>query len=299
MEFKIELKKRQDYVNEVLDKFLPDVEGRQKTVLEAMRYSVTIGGKRLRPILILELYRCFAGVDKEQRIEPFLAAIEMLHTYSLVHDDLPDMDNDMYRRGQLTTHAKYGSAMAILAGDALLNYSFETIGKTFDFSDSTDWNQRVAKAMQVFSKKAGIYGMIGGQVVDVEKTGTPLTEEEIAFIYELKTCALLESAMLVGAILGGANEEQLCDVERVASCVGMAFQIQDDILDLIGEEEKLGKPIHSDEKNQKTTYVTIHGLERSKQKVKELSDEAVELVKKLNGTQFLQELIAYLTVREN
>ena len=299
MEFKIELKKRQDYVNSVLDKFLPSVEGRQKTVLEAMRYSVTIGGKRLRPILILELYRCFASVEKEPRIEPFLAAIEMLHTYSLVHDDLPDMDNDMYRRGQLTTHAKYGSAMAILAGDALLNYSFETIGKAFDFSDSTDWNQRVAKAMQVFSKKAGIYGMIGGQVVDVEKTGTPLTEEEIAFIYELKTCALLESAMLVGAILGGANEEQLHDVERVASCVGMAFQIQDDILDLIGEEEKLGKPIHSDEKNQKTTYVTIHGLERSNQKVKELSDEAVELVKKLNGTQFLQELIAYLTVREN
>ena len=299
MEFKIELKQRQEYVNDVLDKFLPNVEGRQKTVLEAMRYSVTIGGKRLRPILILELYRCFAGTDMEQKIEPFLAAIEMLHTYSLVHDDLPDMDNDMYRRGQLTTHAKYGSAMAILAGDALLNYSFETIGKAFDFSDSTDWNQRVAKAMQVFSKKAGIYGMIGGQVVDVEKTGTSLTEEEIAFIYELKTCALLESAMLVGAILGGANEKQLYDVERVASCVGMAFQIQDDILDLIGEEEKLGKPIHSDEKNQKTTYVTIHGLERSKQKVKELSDEAVELVKKLNGTQFLQELIAYLTVREN
>lgn len=299
MEFKIELKQRQEYVNDVLDKFLPNVEGRQKTVLEAMRYSVTIGGKRLRPILILELYRCFAGKDTEQRIEPFLAAIEMLHTYSLVHDDLPDMDNDMYRRGQLTTHAKYGSAMAILAGDALLNYSFETIAKAFDFSDLTDWNQRVAKAMQVFSKKAGIYGMIGGQVVDVEKTGTSLTEEEIAFIYELKTCALLESAMLVGAILGGANEKQLYDVERVASCVGMAFQIQDDILDLIGEEEKLGKPIHSDEKNQKTTYVTIHGLERSKQKVKELSDEAVELVKKLNGTQFLQELIAYLTVREN
>ena len=299
MEFKVELKKRQEYVNDILDKFLPNVEGKQKTVVEAMRYSVTIGGKRLRPILILELYRCFAGVDKEQRIEPFLAAIEMLHTYSLVHDDLPDMDNDMYRRGQLTTHAKYGSAMAILAGDALLNYSFETIAKAFDFSDLTDWNQRVAKAMQVFSKKAGIYGMIGGQVVDVEKTGTPLTEEEIAFIYELKTCALLESAMVVGAILGGANEKQLYDVERVASCVGMAFQIQDDILDLIGEEEKLGKPIHSDEKNQKTTYVTIHGLERSKQKVKELSDEAVELVKKLNGTQFLQELIAYLTVREN
>ncbi len=299
MEFNIELKRRQDYVNDVLDKFLPNVEGKQKTVLEAMRYSVTIGGKRLRPILILELYRCFTGTDREQRIEPFLAAIEMLHTYSLVHDDLPDMDNDMYRRGQLTTHAKYGSAMAILAGDALLNYSFETIGKAFDFSDLSDWNERVARAMQVFSKKSGIYGMIGGQVVDVEKTGTPLTEEEIAFIYELKTCALLQSAMLVGAILGGATKEQLYDVERVASCVGMAFQIQDDILDLIGEEEKLGKPIHSDEKNQKTTYVTIHGLERSKQKVKELSDEAVELVKKLNGTQFLQELIAYLTVREN
>ena len=299
MEFKIELKQRQDYVNDVLNRLLPSVEGKQKTVLEAMRYSVTIGGKRLRPILILELYRCFAGKEKEQRIEPFLAAIEMLHTYSLVHDDLPDMDNDMYRRGQLTTHAKYGSAMAILAGDALLNYSFETIGSAFDFSASEEWNQRVAKAMQVFAKKAGIYGMIGGQVVDVEKTGTPLTEEEILFIYELKTCALLESSMVIGAILGGATKEQLNDVERIASCVGMAFQIQDDILDLIGEEEKLGKPIHSDEKNQKTTYVTLYGLEHAKQKVKELSEEAVELAKKLNGTEFLQQLITYLTVREN
>ena len=153
--------------------------------------------------------------------------------------------------------------------------------------------------MQVFAHKAGIYGMIGGQVVDVEKTGQTLVEEEIEFIYKLKTCALLESAMLVGAILGGANEEQQKDVERIASCVGMAFQIQDDILDLIGEEEKLGKPIHSDEKNQKTTYVTIHGLEQAKQKVEELSKEAVDLAKKLHGTEFLQELIAYLTVREN
>lgn len=299
MEFNIELEQRQEYINCVLDKFLPKVEGKQKTVLEAMRYSVTIGGKRLRPILMLELYRCFAGTEEEKRIEPMLAAIEMLHTYSLVHDDLPDMDNDRYRRGQLTTHVKYGSAMAILAGDALLNYSFETIGKAFDFSGSAQWNQSVAKAMQVFAYKAGIYGMIGGQVVDVEKTGQPLIEEEITFIYELKTCALLESAMLVGAILGGANEEQQKDVAHIASCVGMAFQIQDDILDLIGEEEKLGKPIHSDEKNQKTTYVTIHGLEQAKQKVKELSKEAVELAKKLHGTEFLQELIAYLTVREN
>ena len=299
MNFNAELKERQEYINRVLDTYLPLAEGRQKTVLEAMRYSVTIGGKRLRPMMMAELFRCFAPEEELAKAEPFMAAMEMLHTYSLVHDDLPDMDNDMYRRGQLTTHAKYGADMAILAGDALLNYAFETACKAFSDGTNPVWDVRVAKALRVFGAKAGIFGMIGGQVVDVEKTGQPLSEEEIAFIYELKTCALLEASMLIGAILGGATEEELEDVERIARGVGMAFQIQDDILDLTGDEEKLGKPVHSDEKNQKTTYVTLHGISASTEQVKKLSAEALELAKKLNCTEFLQELIVYLTIREN
>lgn len=299
MNFSAELKERQDYINRVLDVFLPAAEGRQKTVLEAMRYSVTIGGKRLRPMMMAEVYRCFSPEGELWQVEPFMAAMEMLHTYSLVHDDLPDMDNDMYRRGQLTTHAKYGADMAILAGDALLNYAFETACKAFTGGKYPSRDIQVAKALQVFGAKAGIFGMIGGQVVDVEKTGETLTEEEITFIYELKTCALLEASMMIGAILGGASEEELSLVERMAKNIGMAFQIQDDILDLTGDEAKLGKPVHSDEKNQKTTYVTLHGIEASSKTVKQLSMEAVELAKSINAGPFLQELITYLTVREN
>ena len=185
MSFNAELKERQDYINRVLDAYLPAVEGRQKTVLSAMRYSVTIGGKRLRPMMMAEVYRSFAPEGDLSKAEPFMAAMEMLHTYSLVHDDLPDMDNDMYRRGQLTTHAKYGADMAILAGDALLNYSFETACKAFSDGSNPAWDIRVTKALKIFGNKAGIFGMIGGQVVDVEKTGQPLCEEEIAFIYKL------------------------------------------------------------------------------------------------------------------
>ena len=299
MNFNAELKEKQEYINRVLDAFLPAVEGRQKTVLEAMRYSVTIGGKRLRPMMMAEVYRSFAPQGDLTVVEPFMAAMEMLHTYSLVHDDLPAMDNDMYRRGQLTTHAKYGEDMAILAGDALLNFSFETACKAFTGGANPAQDVRVAKALQVFGKKAGIFGMIGGQVVDVEKTGQPLKEEEIAFIYELKTCALLEASMVIGAILGGASENELDLVERMAKNIGMAFQIQDDILDLTGDEAKLGKPVGSDEKNEKTTYVTLHGLEDSSTEVKILSAEAVELAKNINASEFLQELITYLTVREN
>lgn len=299
MNFNAELKERQEYINRVLDAFLPVAEGRQKTVLEAMRYSVTIGGKRLRPMMMAEVYTSFAPQGEMTVVEPFMAAMEMLHTYSLVHDDLPAMDNDMYRRGQLTTHAKYGEDMAILAGDALLNYSFETACKAFSGGANPEQDVRVARALQVFGQKAGIFGMIGGQVVDVEKTGQPLSEEEIRFIYELKTCALLEASMMIGAILGGASEEDLQLVERMAKNIGTAFQIQDDILDLTGDEAKLGKPVGSDEKNEKTTYVTLHGLEASAAEVKRLSKEAAELAKQINASEFLQELITYLTVREN
>lgn len=297
--FSTELKERQEYINRVLEKYLPPVEGRQKTVLEAMKYSVTIGGKRLRPILMAEMYRCFSSQDNLHAVEPFLAAMEMLHTYSLVHDDLPEMDNDRYRRGQLTTHAKYGADMAILAGDALLNFSFETAGLAFSDGEDPLWDMRVAKALRLFGKKAGIFGMIGGQTVDVEKTGQPLEEEEIAFIYKLKTCALLEASMMIGALLGGASAKELELVEGLAEKLGMAFQIRDDILDLTGDEKKLGKPVGSDEKNEKITYVSLHGLEEASQEVNRLSKEAVELAEKINSTEFFKELITYLTVREN
>lgn len=296
--FQNEMKKRQSYMNEVLNRYLPEVEGKQATVLEAMNYSVCVGGKRLRPILMLELYRAFAEEEDADCIEPFLAAMEMLHTYSLVHDDLPAMDNDRYRRGQLTTHAKYGEAMGILAGDALLNYAFETACKAFPKEDG-EKNRRVVLALKVFAAKAGIFGMIGGQTVDVEKTGTPLDEEEIALIYELKTCALIEASVLIGAILGGAEEKTWKDVEQLGFCIGMAFQIRDDILDVVGEEEKLGKPLHSDEKNNKTTYVTLHGLAEAKKQVEQLSEEARELAEKLPKHEFLLELITYLTERDD
>lgn len=295
-QFEAELKKRQEQINRILDEYLPQETGKQATVLKAMNYSVKIGGKRLRPILMQEMYCSFTGSNEDKKIEPFLAAMEMLHTYSLVHDDLPAMDNDKYRRGQLTTHAAFGEAMGILAGDALLNYAFETACRAF--SDEPDWNLRVAKALQVFGAKAGIYGMIGGQVADVEKTGEPLSEEEITFIYQLKTCALLESSMLTGAILGGADETQLKEIEQMASCIGMAFQIRDDILDMTGEEEKLGKPLHSDEKNNKTTYVTLYGLEAAEQKVRELSAQALQTADGLADSGFLKELIVYLTKRD-
>lgn len=295
--FQNEWKKRQEYINEVLSRYLPETEGKQATVLQAMNYSVCIGGKRIRPILMLELYRAFSEEEDADCIEPFLAAMEMLHTYSLVHDDLPAMDNDRYRRGALTTHAKYGEAMGILAGDALLNYAFETACKAFSMED-VERNRRVALALKVFAAKAGIFGMIGGQTIDVEKTGKPLEEEEISLIYEWKTCALLEASVLIGAILGGAEEKLWKDIEQLGFCIGMAFQIRDDILDVVGEEEKLGKPLHSDEKNKKTTYVTLHGLTEAEEQVKQFSETAKELAGKLPGHAFLLELITYLTERD-
>ena len=259
MNFREEQKQRTEQIEQILRRFLPEAKGEQRLIMEAMEYSLLAGGKRLRPMLMWETYRLFGG--KGSVVEPFMAAMEMIHTYSLVHDDLPAMDNDEYRRGRKTTHVVYGEDMGILAGDALLNYAFETASQAFDLED-TDF-LRVGKAMQILAKKAGIYGMIGGQVVDVKAAGEAISGEKLLFIYELKTGALIESAMMIGAVLAGADEAQTASVERIAKKVGLAFQIQDDILDVTGSQEVLGKPIHSDEKNEKTTYVTWKGLEAS------------------------------------
>lgn len=293
MSFKEELRTKTEEIEKLLTTYLPQDTGFQKTVLEAVNYSVLAGGKRLRPLLMKETYQMFGGEGKV--VEPFMAAMEMIHTYSLVHDDLPAMDNDEYRRGKKTTHAVYGEAMGILAGDALLNLAFETAAGAFDMETSP----RTAKALQILSGKAGIYGMIGGQVVDVESEGQPLSREKLDFIYRLKTSALIEAAMMVGAVLAGASDEEVAAMERVAGDVGLAFQIQDDILDVTSTLEVLGKPIHSDDKNNKTTYVTLEGLDKAKKDVEEISERALSTLASLeHKNAFLEELIRMLITRE-
>lgn len=291
-----EITKRVEQINRIIERYLPKEEGYQRTIFEAMNYSVRAGGKRLRPMLMQETYRMFGGSDAA--IEPFMAAIEMIHTYSLVHDDLPAMDNDEYRRGKKTTHAVYGEAMGILAGDALLNYAYETAAQALP---ALDKNPNVGAAFLVLAQKAGVYGMVGGQVVDVEadKRGeTTIAREKLDFIYQLKTGALIEAAMKIGAILAGATTEEQRIVEQAAGRIGLAFQIQDDILDVTSTFEELGKPIGSDEKNQKSTYVTYEGLEKSAADVEALSGEASALLATLGKDDaFLQELIHFLVHR--
>lgn len=294
MNFSEKLKVRVEKIEDIIKKYMPDETGYQRTVIEAMNYSILAGGKRLRPMLMLETFRLFGG-DGEV-IEPFMAAIEMIHTYSLVHDDLPAMDNDEYRRGRKTTHVVYGEAMGILAGDGLLNYAFETAVKAFD---KTDDYKAVAKALKIFAQKTGIYGMIGGQTVDVENDGKPITKDMLDFIYELKTGALIEASMMTGAVLAGASDENIEKVKAVAINVGLAFQIQDDILDITSTMEVLGKPINSDEKNNKITYVSLEGLERAKHDVESVSNKALTLLDELEGNnEFLRELIIMLITRK-
>lgn len=280
---------------EIVLSYLPPVAGNQKTVLHAMHYSVEAGGKRLRPLLMQESFRMFGG--KEDIVEPFMAALEMIHTYSLVHDDLEVMDNDEYRRGRKTTHVVYGEAMAVLAGDALLNYAFETAAKAFEKKPGSVEAER---ALLILGRKAGVFGMVGGQVCDVEaeKRSLPLSREKILFIHENKTAALIQAALMIGAVLAGADEEQVLVMEKIGYNVGVAFQIQDDILDITGTMEELGKAIGSDEKNNKATYVTLAGLEESKRQVEMLSKEAVALLAGIPGEHaFLDALVLSLIHR--
>lgn len=297
MNFPEELQERKRQTEAVVRRFLPDCPGYQRPVTEAMVYSVLAGGKRLRPLIMHETFRMFGG--KTEAIQHFMAAIEMIHTYSLVHDDLPAMDNDEYRRGKLTTHAKYGHAMGILAGDGLLNYAFETAADAFRLEKEPEALKRIARAMQILGEKAGIYGMIGGQVVDVESTGRQVDLDQLLFIYERKTSALLEASMMIGAVLAGATEAETKTVEQAASDVGIAFQIRDDILDVTSTLEMLGKPIHSDERNEKTTYVTLKGLEQAAKDVEEISERALSRLDSLPyRNEFLTELIRSLIDRD-
>lgn len=294
MNFNEMLETRTREVEAVVERYLPAADGYQKTVLDAMNYSVRAGGKRLRPMLMEETYRLFGG--SQEVVEPFMAAIEMIHTSSLIHDDLPCMDNDELRRGLPTTWVKYGYDMAVLAGDSLLIYAVETAAKAFAMTEDL---AVVGRCIGILAQKTGIYGMIGGQTVDVELTNKPIPHEKLDFIYHLKTGALLEASMMIGALLGGADEEETRLVEQMAAAIGVAFQIQDDILDVTSSMEVLGKPVLSDEKNNKTTYVTLEGLEKAKKDVARISDDAVRILHELPGeNEFLEALIHMLVSRE-
>ncbi|MDD2960092.1 MAG: polyprenyl synthetase family protein [Lachnospiraceae bacterium] len=294
MNFNETLQEKRTQVQAVIREYLPEEGGFQKTLLEAMNYSMLAGGKRLRPLLMQETYELFGGTG--QVVQPFMAAMEMIHTHSLIHDDLPAMDNDEYRRGMKTTHVVYGEAMGILAGDGLLNYAYETAVRAFAMEPE---NKNLGRAIRILAQKTGIRGMIGGQSVDVEMEGQPLEEDQLDFIYRLKTSALIEGSMMIGAVLAGADEEAIGTVEAAARDLGLAFQIQDDILDVTSTTQVLGKSVKSDEKNNKTTYVSLKGLEQAQKDVEVFSERAIARMDSLPfRNQFLRELMLQLIHRK-
>lgn len=292
--FKEELEKKTQAVELLIRKYLPKEEGFARTMAEAMNYSMLAGGKRLRPVFIGETFALFGGSGS--LAEPFMVGMEMIHTHSLIHDDLPALDNDLYRRGKKTTHAVFGEAMGILSGDALLNYAYEVMaeGMRKDPGDG-----RTVRAFQVIARKTGIHGMLGGQGVDVENDGKELPLPMLEYIYRNKTSALIEASMMAGAILAGANEKQVEIMEQIGRLVGIAFQIQDDILDVTSTNEVLGKPVGSDAKNHKITYVTLLGLDKAREEEERLSREALRLLDNLEEkNSFLYQLIEELIDRK-
>ncbi|AVD35635.1 polyprenyl synthetase family protein [Clostridioides difficile] len=294
MEFKQCLKEKASFVEKVLKEYMPKEEGYQKTVIEAMNYSLSAGGKRLRPILTLEACKIVGG--NEDEAIPFAIAIEMIHTYSLIHDDLPALDNDDLRRGRPTNHKVYGEAMGILAGDALLNYAFEVM---LAGSINKENPEKYLKAINEIAKGAGIYGMIGGQVVDVESENKQIEKEKLDYIHMNKTAAMMVGCMRAGATIGGANSEQMEEITKYAKNIGLSFQIVDDILDIVGDESKLGKKVGSDIENHKSTYPSLLGLDKSKEIAHNLIDEAKKSIEKLSDdVDFLNGLAEYIIDRE-
>lgn len=318
MEFKEKLNLYTNFANNTVCSYLPSEEGYHRTILEAMNYSVINGGKRLRPMMMMAAFELirkkrnaeippivsdgtevdFAhgkllSDDDVKVIGPFMAAMEMIHSSSLVHDDLPCMDNDTLRRGKLSTWAKFGEDMGTLAGDALMLYSFETAAKSTARADA------VLKAIRVLAEKSGISGMVGGQTVDVELTGKKPSRKQLEFIYRNKTGALIEASFMIGAILAGAAADEVETLKEAALNIGMAFQIRDDILDVTSTNDELGKNVGSDAEEGKVTWLTYFGLEQSEEDVKEYTEKAVEDVRKLGGHEFLEELLRYLVDRKN
>lgn len=295
-DFNEELYNKVALVDEILEECLSDKDNSQlqKEIYESMSYSVMAGGKRLRPILVLEAYNLFEGKDEEE-VYPYMAAIEMIHTYSLIHDDLPAMDNDDYRRGRLTNHKVYGEDMAILTGDGLLNLAYETMIKSVDEKNVS----KSIKAMNIISNKAGVSGMIGGQVGDIKNVNKDMDIETLDKINELKTSCLIEGSLMMGATMAGASDKELESICMAGSLIGRAFQIQDDVLDVISDSKTLGKQVLSDEKNLKKTYVDLLGIDGAKEQVRNLSDKALKIIKELGNNEFLVTLIERLVNRDH
>jgi len=295
MDFKSELLQRKSIIDNVLIEYFKDKSCFQKTIIEAMEYSIKAGGKRLRPILLMEVCQMI-GSNIEDAL-PFACAIEMIHTYSLIHDDLPAMDNDDYRRGKPTNHKIFGEGIAILAGDGLLNLAFEIM---LDKVTSTpQLMDRGIKAMQVISNASGIKGMIGGQVVDLESEGKDIDKETLEFIHLTKTSAMIEAAIMAGALIGGAEENQYKALINYGRNIGLAFQIVDDILDVIGDEVKLGKKVGSDIDNKKSTYPSLYGIDESKKIASKLLDKSLISLELFDEkAEFLRCLVDFLRVRE-
>ena len=290
---KEELKGRIDIIDSALERYLPCIDNPQEEIYRAMRYSLFAGGKRLRPILMTEVCSMCGGSTDD--VMPFACALEMIHTYSLIHDDLPAMDNDDLRRGLPTCHIKFGEAIAILAGDALLNKAFEIVS-AHDHSDPVC----ALKAISLLSASSGTEGMIGGQVADLAAEGRKIDLDELKYIHLLKTGAIIRSACVIGAVIAGAEEEEQKAVDEFATNLGVAFQIRDDILDVTGTEEELGKPIGSDAESSKSTYASICGLERSEELVREYSEKAKTALSIFgNKADFLLRLTDYLTDRKS
>ena len=304
-----------EIVEEIIKRYLPS-EDAPSDVPKAMNYAIEAGGKRVRPVLVYLTYMANnkdesdASEEFKLMVEPFISAIEMIHTYSLIHDDLPAMDDDTMRRGRPTVHVQFNESTAILAGDALLNYSMEVVSKAMcSVADMVEKGELSSKALincckaeKVLYQKAGIDGMIGGQGLDVQLSGHIVRDVDRDYIYKNKTCALIEASFMMGAILAGADETTVNAFERAGEAVGMAFQVQDDILDIIGDAEKLGKEVHQDERNQKNTFVASFGLEKSKEYVNTESEKAVRLIEETVGESVyrdaLLDLVRMLTKRD-
>lgn len=277
-------------VEHTLLSYLPDANHGQHSVVEAMKYSLMNGGKRLRPVFALEFARA-CGAARNDAL-PLACALEYIHTYSLIHDDLPCMDNDDLRRGKPSCHKQFDEATALLAGDALLTHAFEIVADC----DLTD--DKKVMAISLLSQNSGVCGMIGGQVIDmILENGNP-TLKQLLTVYKLKTGALISAACLLGCISAGASDEQLAAASKFAYSLGIAFQIQDDILDIVGDEDKLGKPVGSDMNNNKTTYAAIAGVEKAKEDVKRLTEVAIAQLDKFENTEFISLLAVSLINRE-
>ena len=294
MEFKETIKKYQEIVNNELKKYIITKDCPERLLNESMAYSLMAGGKRLRPILTIQTYLLFK--KDYEKCFPYIVAIEMIHNFSLIHDDLPGIDNDDFRHGKPTNHKKFNEATAILAGDGLLNKAYMIISQ--GLAKTKDPRELDLKIRAFGELARAIDRLIAGEHVDTEYEGKEISSEYLEYIHKNKTGEFLKASMLIGAILADANEEQIKNLSKYADIVGLTFQIRDDILSEIGNPNILGKPVGNDKEKGKCTYVTKYGLEKAQIILEELTNEAIDLAQKYNNGEFFKEFAMYIKNRE-